>query len=83
MVMQAPSEYRREAQRARLNAEEVPTTSLRITFLELAAVYESLANQLEELEEHRQPLGNFKLRHWLSHTFGLQSDQKRSNKREH
>jgi hypothetical protein len=83
MAMQAPGEYRHEAQRARLNAKEAPTTSLRITFLELAAVYESLANQLEDLEEHRQPLGNFKLRHWLSHTFGLQSDQKRSNKREH
>ena len=62
MAMQAPGEYRREAQRARLNAEEVPTTSLRITFLELAAVYESIANQLEDLEEHRQPLGNFKLK---------------------
>jgi hypothetical protein len=56
MPPQAPDVYREKALEARRHAHKAPMPTLRATFLELAAVYDSLAVQVETLAEQRRAL---------------------------
>jgi hypothetical protein len=57
MTIRSPSEYRADAQRIRERAQQVDVEDLRTTMLQIAAMYDKMADQVEKVAKQQAPKG--------------------------